>query len=199
MSDPTQSELAALAAKLSTGQESTVDEYHRLAERALALWEGAGWALRIRADRRENPERVRAERDAAFLRAGLEPPETMGDFSVAKALALLMPKARAGDRTNALRRFLIEAAERDPLAFVGDGDTIPPGGINIEAYSPQPTDERWLREMERLRLAGFKGGQFPAFAERFLPWLEKDLAAKRAEAGRAGGRKPKGAKKKGGR
>lgn len=195
MNDPTQAELAALTATLATGSESTVDEFHRLAERALALWDGAGWALQVRKDRREITKRTRAGSEAAFRRAGLEPPEGGRAFKLTEALAFLMPSKRPPDQRKALRDFLTETAERDPLALPGDGADIPPGGIAMEEFTSKPTEERVSREMERLRKEGFTYGQFCLFAERLLLWLKNDAKRKKAEAGSLGG-KAKPAKKK---
>jgi hypothetical protein len=172
MSDPTQAELAALTATLATGTERTVDEFHRLAERALNLWHGAGWALQICKERRENPERLRAEWNTSFRRAGLEPPEVGRTFKLAKALAFLMPSKGVPERMKALRDFLTATVESD--------------------LSPQ---EAVPCEIEALRERGFNYGQFCRFAERFLPWLESDARRKKALAGGIGG-KARPAKKK---
>lgn len=167
MSDPTQSELAALTATLATGTERTVDEFHRLAERALNLWDGAGFALQIRKDRRELPEMIRAEWNAAFHRAGLEAPEAGRAFTLPEALKFLMPIKPPADRMKALRDFLAATVESD-----------------------LPSEE-----IGNLKKRGFEYGQFCRFAKRFLPWLKNDARQKKAKAGRAGG-KARGPKKK---
>lgn len=191
--NPTQSELAALAAKLATGEESTAEDFRWLAERALNLWHGAGEALLIRAERRSIPERIRRERDACFLRTGLEPPEAGKRFTFEEALAYLMPKKKTDDRVKKLRDYLKAEAGIDPMAFLQSPEGA---GASVE--------DRANGEMARLRGRGFDYGQFCRFAERFLPWLENDISTKRAQAGKTGGKakKPKGkkaAKKKGGR
>ena len=180
MNDPTQSELAALAAKLATGEESTAEEFRWLAERALNLWHGAGEALSIRSERRAVPEKIRAGRDAAFRRARLKPPEVGKGFTFEKALAYLMPKPRPADRVKAVRDYLKDEAVRDPAAFL---QSVEEAGASVE--------DRAAREIERLRQLGFQYGQFCHFAERFLPWLENRTRATRAEAGSAGGRAKK--------
>lgn len=176
MTDPTQSELAALAAKLATGEESTAEDFRWLAERALNLWHGAGEALLIRAERRAVPETLRAGRDAAFLRAGLEPPEAGKRFTLKEALAYLMPKKKTDDRVKKLRDYLKAEIGIDPMAFLQSPEEA---GASVE--------DRANGEMARLRCREFDYGQFCRFAERFLPWLENDISTKRAQAGKTGG------------
>lgn len=180
MNNPTQSELSMIMARIATGEERTVDEYHRLAERALHLWEGAGWALTICTEHREVREKGRAHAIATFRRAGLEPPEIGQGFTFDRALHFLMSQKRTEDRNKAVRDYLKAEARRDPLAFIRSAEEA--------ELTP---DDRATNQMEWLREQGFNYGQFCRFAESFLPWLENDKSGKRSTAGKTGGRKAK--------
>ena len=182
--EPTQAELAILAASLSTGNESSEEACLRLAERALAIWDGAGEALRNRAKRRAFPERTRETWGAAFLQAGLQPPEVGQSFSFMDGLTYLMPKREEEEQVKLIRDHLLAEAGRSAHHFA---QTTEEEGL--------PAEDRAICEMERLRVNGFDYGSFCRFAERFLPWLKNDLSVKRATAGRAGGKKPRAKKK----
>ncbi len=182
MSDPTQSELAALAAKLSTGQETTVEDFRWLAERALNLWHGAGEALEERRSEQElHDYYANLPDDIAFRDAGLEPPKQVRNFKLNESLKFLMPNRRPADRMKAFRDYLTQT----DFMFLF-------WGLDPQDAEEIPTDE----QIQRIRESGLHYHSLMRIAEHFLPWLESHIKSKRSEAGRAGGRVKKPARKK---
>lgn len=189
MTDPTQSELAALAAKLATGQESTAEDFRWLAERALNLWRGAGEAL---SERRSDQELfdyyANLPDDIAFRDAGLEPPKRVRNFKLDEALRFLMPNRRPADRMKSFRDYLTQT---DFMVTFR--------GLDPREADEIPTDE----QIKRIRESGLHFNSLMVIAQDFLPWLKNDLSNKRKQSGEMGGKvkRPKrktSAKKKGG-
>ena len=182
MSEPTQSELAALAARLATGEESTVEEYHWLAVRALKLWIGAGEALRIHLDEQETAEHyANLPADYAFRDAGLEPPKLKRSFTLDEALKLLMPGKPPADRMKAFRDYLTQT-----------GFMVLFCGLDPDEADEIPVED----QIERIRKSGLPYDLLMVMAHDFLLWLKKDAKHKRAKAGRIGGKAGKGLKRK---